>query len=56
MNRLAPAVNVTFLGQPIKAAVGIIMFLIAFSYMLRYSALIFAQMMQDIKTVWTILG
>jgi flagellar biosynthesis protein FliR len=56
MNRLAPAVNVTFLGQPVKAAVGIIMFLMAFTYMLRYSGLIFAQMMQDIKTVWRILG
>jgi flagellar biosynthesis protein FliR len=56
MNRLAPAVNVAFLGQPVKAAVGIIMFLMAFTYMLRYSGLIFAQMMQDIKTVWRILG
>lgn len=56
MNRLAPAVNVTFLGQPVKAAVGIIMFLLAFTYMLRFSASLFQGMLKDIRTVWTILG
>ena len=56
MNRLAPSVNVTFLGQPIKAAVGIIMFLAAFSYILRYSGKLFVDMVQDLKLVWKLLG
>jgi flagellar biosynthesis protein FliR len=56
MNRLAPSVNVTFLGQPVKAAVGIIMFLAAFTYILRYSGRLFIDMIHDLKTVWTILG
>jgi flagellar biosynthesis protein FliR len=56
MNRLAPAVNVTFLGQPIKAAVGIIMFLAAFTYILRYSGKLFADMVRDLQLVWKLLG
>lgn len=56
MNRMAPAVNVTFLGQPVKAAVGIIMFLAAFTYILRYSGRLFIDMINDIKLVWKILG
>jgi flagellar biosynthetic protein FliR len=56
MNRLAPAVNVTFLGQPVKAAVGIIMFLFAFSYMLRFMAKLFIQMIGDVKLVIKILS
>ena len=56
MNRMAPAVQVTFLGQPIKAAVGIIMYLMAFTYILRYSGKLFVDMIQDIKLVWLILA
>ena len=56
LNRLAPSVNVTFLGQPVKAAVGIIMFLAAFTYILRYCAKLFFEMVQDLKLVWKILS
>lgn len=56
MNRMAPAVNVTFLGQPVKAGVGIIMFLAAFTYILRYSGTLFMDMINDLKLVWKILA
>jgi flagellar biosynthetic protein FliR len=56
MNRMAPAVNVTFLGQPVKAAVGIIIYLAAFSFILRYSAKLFMDMVNDIRLIWKILG
>jgi flagellar biosynthetic protein FliR len=56
LNRVAPSVNVTFLGQPVKAAVGIIMFLAAFTYILRYSGKLFYDMVQDLKLVWKILS
>ena len=56
LNRVAPSVNVTFLGQPVKAAVGIIMFLAAFTYILRFSAKLFFDMVQDLKLVWKILS
>ncbi len=56
LNRMAPSVQVTFLGQPIKAAVGIIMFLVAFTYMLRYGARLFMELMGDMRIIWRILG
>jgi flagellar biosynthetic protein FliR len=55
-NRIAPQVNVTFLGQPIKAAVGIIMFLAAFHYILRYVADMFVEMLRDLKIIVNVLS
>ena len=48
-NRIAPQVNVYFLGQPIKAAVGIVMFVVAFTFILRQIGVLFMNMLQDIK-------
>jgi flagellar biosynthetic protein FliR len=54
--RIAPSVNVTFLGQPIKAAVGIIMFVMAFKFILIYIGKLYTQMMGDLVLLLKILG
>jgi flagellar biosynthetic protein FliR len=51
MNRIAPMVNVYFLAMPVKAAVGIIMFIASFGYILKYMATLFAEMLAQLRVL-----
>jgi flagellar biosynthetic protein FliR len=55
-NRIAPSVNVYILGMPIKAAVGIIMFIASFVYILRYMAVLLTGMLRDIRILLSYLN
>lgn len=55
-NRIAPSVNVYILGMPIKAAVGIIMFIASFIYILRYMTVLFTDMLRDLKILLNYLN
>lgn len=55
-NRIAPMVQVYFLAMPIKAAVGIIVFLLSFGYIVRYMAVLFTDMLRDLKILVTYLS
>jgi flagellar biosynthesis protein FliR len=48
-NRIAPQVNVYIMGMPIKAAVGIIMFIASFVFILRYMSVLFTGMLGDVR-------
>lgn len=56
MNRIAPMVNVYFLAMPVKAAVGIIMFVASFGYILKYMANLLGQMLIQIKVLLNFMG
>jgi flagellar biosynthesis protein FliR len=56
MNRIAPMVNVYFLAMPVKAVVGIIMFLASFGLILKYMATLFAQMLLQLRVLIHYLG
>jgi flagellar biosynthetic protein FliR len=56
MNRIAPMVNVYFLAMPVKAAVGIIMFILSFGYILKYMVQLFAEMLAQIRVLIQFLG
>lgn len=55
-NRIAPQVNVYFLAMPVKAYVGILIFLIAFVYILRYAAYVLHAMLLDLRVILKLLG
>lgn len=55
-NRIAPMVQVYFMAMPIKAAVGIIIFLASFGYILKYMGVLFADMLRDLKILVTYLS
>lgn len=48
-NRIAPMVQVYFLAMPIKAAVGIIIYLASFTYIVKYMGVLFVDMLRDLK-------
>ncbi len=50
-NRMAPQVQVYFLGMGIKAAVGIIMFIFSFTYISRYMGVMFIDMLRQLRTL-----
>jgi flagellar biosynthetic protein FliR len=56
MNRIAPMVNVYFLAMPVKAAVGIIMFLVSFGLILKYMATLLGQMILQVRVLIHFLG
>lgn len=55
-NRIAPMVQVYFLAMPIKAAVGIIIFLASFGYIVKYMGVLFMGMLRDLKILVTYLS
>ena len=56
MNRIAPMVQVYFLAMPFKAVVGIIMFILSFGYILQYIAVLFGDMLRELRIFLTYLG
>lgn len=55
-NRIAPQVNVYFLAMPVKAYVGVLVFLIAFVYILRYAGVVLQAMLLDLRVIIRLLG
>ena len=56
MNRIAPMVQVYFLAMPFKAVVGIIMFILSFGYIMKYIAVLFGDMLRELRIFLTYLG
>lgn len=56
MNRIAPMVNVYFLAMPVKAFVGILMFIVSFGYILKYMAQLLAQMLLQLRMLLNFMG
>jgi flagellar biosynthetic protein FliR len=48
-NRIAPMVQVYFLAMPIKAFVGILIFLASFGYIMKYMGVLFTDMLRDLR-------
>lgn len=55
-NRMAPQVQVYFLGMGIKAAVGIIMFMVSFTFITRYMGVLFIDMLRQLRILLGYLG
>lgn len=48
-NRIAPMVQVYFLAMPLKAAVGILIFLASFEFIMKYMGVLFVDMLRDLR-------
>lgn len=55
-NRIAPMVQVYFLAMPIKAFLGIVIFLASFGYIVKYMGVLFTDMLRDLKILVTYLS